>query len=119
MTTLTDLISLKTSSVPIGFSGTPVILPIDKALFPYPNHWRGDYRRTYPIIESRQAGFRPRMTYEYEYPKDVRFGLADGCFETAPSTQFPCWEIGYGCNIPKCKIDCNPERSCISRYNFR
>lgn len=119
MTTLTEAIKLKQSPIPIGFSASPVLLPIDKALFPYPNHWRGNYLSSYPLIEDRQAGFRPRITFEYERPAGVRFGLVDGCFETAPSTIFPCWESGYGCLQPTCVRNCNPEYQCISRYDFR
>jgi len=119
MTSLTSLIEFKNLDVPIGYSGTPVLLPMDKALFPYPNHWRGNYLSPYPMIESRQAGFRPRVTVDYIRPLKEKFRLADGCFETAPSTTFPCWESGYGCNVPKCKASCNPGPSCISRYNFR
>lgn len=111
---------MKISSNPIGFRGTPVILAKDKALFPYPNHWRGNYLSPYPMIEKRRAGYRPRIAVQYERPVGVRFGLADGCFETAPSTSFPCWEIGYGCKFPYCTSNCNNrENDCVSRYDFR
>jgi hypothetical protein len=119
MTQLMRAINLKRGSDPVGFSRTPVLLAEDKALFPYPNHWRGDYRSPYPMIEKRRAGYRPRVTFDYERPSGILFGLADGCFETAPSTTFPCWEVGYGCQTPACKTNCDPDRSCVSRVDFR
>jgi hypothetical protein len=119
MTTLKQAIFLKMLDCPIGYRGTPELLKRDKALFPYPNHWRGDYRCAYPMIEERRAGFRSRVDVDIERPHGIRFGLADGCFETAPSTTFPCWESGYGCKQPRCVTNCNPGPNCTSRYDFR
>lgn len=95
MTTLSEAIMAKISPYPIVFSGTNVLLDPDRAIFPYENHWRGDYRSPYPMINDRRAGWRQRITYECDSYSKEDFKLPDGCFEYAPSTTIPCWEDGY------------------------
>lgn len=92
MSKLETLIRLKNQPCPVGYAGTVLLNDKSKALFPYPNHWRGDYRYAYPMNEPRLAGFRPRIDYAYATPLDIKFAFADKCFETAPYTQIPCFE---------------------------
>lgn len=100
---LFDLISrTKLSPYPSVYSGTPVVLDDDpaRALFPYPNHWRGDYRSACPTIEQRRAGWLPRVDYAFVEPVGVGYVGAPYCFETAPGTMFPCWGAYDPCVIP-------------------
>lgn len=83
-------IIVKRDPIHIPFAGTCVTLARDKSLFPYPNHWRGDYESCLPMIEPRRAGWAPRTDIEFIKPKPEKYSLPDWCFETGPSTRFPC-----------------------------
>jgi hypothetical protein len=84
-------IILKQRQIPYIFSGTSVITPHERRFFPYNHYWHGDYTRDYPIIDKRTAGYYPRSNVLRLKSDIIRYRFPDGCFETAPSTQFPCY----------------------------
>lgn len=86
-----DLIKLKQSDQPYIFSQTNVITQPERAYFPYPNFWRGDYKSSRPIVVEREAGFRPREDPPYESKRSIGHAYPDHCFEAAPSTIYPCY----------------------------
>ena len=105
---LESLIRMKMMTCPVWYAGTLELSDASKALFPYPNHWRGDYRSPYPMIESRRAGFKPRITTDFVTPIDSRYGFRKPCFETAPFTQIPCYA----------RFD-KDDALCVARYDMR
>lgn len=91
----------KLTDRPTVFAGTPVRLEDPaKALFPYPNHWRGDFRSACPRVECRTAGWRGRIDYDFVQPIEPDYYSPSYCFETAPGTLFPCWSFTSPCVIP-------------------
>lgn len=95
MSTLIESIRLKSTPLPVVFSGTSVVL--QPSHFPYPYHWRGNYQSPVPIIYNRQAGYR-KIIEPVRYAKYQQgFKLPTMCFEAAPSTRFPCYNIQNDC----------------------
>lgn len=65
----------------------------DTDTFPYQRYFRGDPYSPVPIVHSRKAGWCPRQDKCY---KEVRIDDATSyypnhCFQTAPSTVYPCY----------------------------
>ena len=94
MTHLQKSIALKASLIPSVYSSPPMVYPYDT---------RGMFRSEYfPLPQARYAGYKPELKFNYRIKTQPLFSLPDGCFETAPSTNFPCWESGFGCQTPPC-----------------
>lgn len=109
MTTIAEMIRYKSDAEPYRFFASPIVTNSARAMFPYPNFWRGDYKCDYPIIDARQAGFRPRIDVGPPIPVYDSFKLPKLCFETAPHTTFPCYDKPGG----------QHGMNCLYRYGSR
>ena len=85
------LINLKNSSN-IFYSQGPQV-KTDTDMFPYQRNYRGDHSSHVPLIYSRQAGWQQRHDMCYNKPKtiDTREYYPNHCFQSAPSTVYPCY----------------------------
>lgn len=82
---------LKQSSTPYRYSQTNVITEPGRAIFPYPNFWRGEYTSELPIVVEREAGFRPRAPVERKWTPATDHAYPQHCFATPPNTERPCY----------------------------
>lgn len=98
-------------------SMNPGIYNVSTSVFPYET--RGMFRaKDTPLPPARYAGYKQEIIVKPKHFFMPRFGLADGCFETAPSTLFPCWESGFGCQTPYCTRKCD-SNACMYRAGMR
>jgi len=90
-TIVDKLIKLKNSSN-ILFSQGPQV-ETDTDVFPYQRFYRGDHSNFMPTIYSRQAGWRARHDRCYKDPKveESKSYYPNHCFQSAPSTVYPCY----------------------------
>ena len=58
--------------------------------FPYPRWYKGEYKKSYPIVAEREAGWRPKNTYVPNIPRqeDVKPSI---CYQSPCSTIYPCY----------------------------
>lgn len=111
MSELMRAIKLKMSMEPGVYYGPSM------SVFPFDT--RGMFRTSdYPLPPARYAGFKQEILVNPKRIIGHRFGLADGCFEAAPSTLFPCWESGFGCQTPFCARKCQSD-ACMYRAGMR
>jgi hypothetical protein len=68
-----DMIEAKKCAQPYRYSGTP--MGTDRAMFPYPDLWRGDYESPYPMRYERYAGYCPRVGVAQTLPHERPFRL--------------------------------------------
>lgn len=95
----------------------PSIYAISTSVFPFET--RGMFRsKNVPLPPARYAGYKQEVVVKPTQTIDSRFGLSNGCFETAPSTIFPCWESGFGCQTPYCSRTCE-SNACRYRAGMR
>jgi len=111
MTNLQESIQLKASLIPSVYYNPPVLYPYDtRGLF---------YQKDIPLPQARYAGYKPEIKPKHNISiPHSKFRLADGCFETAPSTIFPCWESGFGCQTPYC-VRKYGSSACLYRAGMR
>jgi hypothetical protein len=84
------LIELKQSSIPFYSSGPSVKTDMD--VFPYTRFYRGG-RSDQPYIMEREAGWRELRNKCYDVPvvsQDKKL-YPNHCFQSAPSTTYPCY----------------------------
>lgn len=95
----------------------PGIYSVSTLVFPYET--RGIFRADdVPLPQARYAGYKQEVVVKPRRIIGNRFGLENGCFETAPSTLFPCWESGFGCQTPYCSRKCD-STACMYRAAMR
>ena len=85
------LIQYKKGTVPYYSSGTTIRTDMD--VFPYPRFYRGNFESKDPIIFEREAGWNPRHDNAYQIPITVESKdyYPNHCFQSAPSTTYPCY----------------------------
>lgn len=67
----------------------------DQDHFPYKRYYRGHYASSYPIVDERAAGFRPRIDncYKPEVYKKDQFCTTKGndlCWQSGSTVTYPC-----------------------------
>lgn len=121
-----DQIVRKNSSCPWLASKQDALSTItDHDNFPYNRWFRGEYDDWKPHIAEREAGFRPRVDNCYASPCGVRDGSCgykafmqypNHCFETAPSTVFPCMPRFQAKHTDKAEMEITLNRECIPQF---
>lgn len=88
---LKEMIKYKQGSDPYYSSGPSAMTDVDH--FPYTRNYRGQAASDYPVVLEREAGWRPVKNDCYNKPV-VRNELdlyPNHCFQSAPSTVYPCY----------------------------
>jgi hypothetical protein len=86
-----SMIKHKNESNPYMSGGPSVFTDTD--VFPYTRYFRGEYKADNAIIYEREAGWHPVVNNAYQVPlvkEEVKL-YPNHCFQTAPSTTFPCY----------------------------
>ena len=86
-----DITKLKNGPYPFYSQGPQTETDMD--MFPYQRFYRGVPETPNPIIHSRQVGWSPRHDNCYNKPKvvEAKGYYPNHCFQSAPSTVYPCY----------------------------
>ena len=86
-----NIVKYKNGSVPYYSSGPSV--SVDNDVFPYTRFYRGQPRSDFPIIIDREAGWKPVKNNCYKNPVVMPESdlYPNHCFQSAPSTTYPCY----------------------------
>lgn len=86
-----NIVKYKNESTPYFSSGPSV--SVDNDVFPYPRFYRGQVRSDFPIIMDREAGWTPVRNVCYKEPvvRPEHDLYPNHCFQSAPSTTYPCY----------------------------
>jgi hypothetical protein len=89
----------------------------DHDTFPYPRNWRGNPYSDTPIVNEREAGYRPRFDNCYKLVEQPqKYPYPDHCFSPACSTIYGCYPKQVAKYTDKEVLDTLMNKACIIEY---
>jgi hypothetical protein len=111
-----EIVKYKNGSVPYYSSGPSAMTDTD--VFPYTRFYRGQPKSDFPIVAEREAGWRPVRTACYNDPVIKRETdlYPNHCFQSAPSTVYPCYPEYLRKYSDKNALDLQLFRKSVNEY---